>query len=273
MSEKRIIEKIRSPHKITLYKNGDNPNIYFYFTWKQESHRGSTGSDNVNIARDKAHEIFYDITKGLKNRGKQKTIKFEDVVKKFLQYKEEHKISRRTLIEYKRQSKYLLERFKGRDINTFTSKSEYSEYIEWRKKYYDTHEKKKIQIYERYGAKVLGRKFAKVGNPTLNRECRLLCSILRYGKEFMNVLKDVQIPAYTMFPEQRREEILTSEEYEKLRTYWTNKNPFYWDIIDFVRNTGIRYPNELNRICWKDIYLEKSYVFIRDRKAKIKIYP
>jgi len=270
MTEKRIITKLTSPHKITLYKNGSNPNIYYYFTYNKKVYRGSTGSDDPKSSVDKVFEIYFEVSKGLRDKIKEKKVKFEDVVNKFLKYKFEHKISPRTLIEYKRQSRYLLERFRGREINTFTSRSEYQNYCDWRRTYYDTHEKKRVQVYKRNGENVEGRSFSKVGNSTLNRECRLLCSILRYGKSFMNVLKDVEVPSYSMFPEERREEILTKEEYEKLETYWMKKNPYYWKIISFVNNTGVRYPTELNRILVEDVNLKQSYVLIRNRKNKNK---
>jgi integrase/recombinase XerD len=84
----------------------------------------------------------------------------------------------------------------------------------------------------------------------------------------MNVLKDVEVPPYKMFKEKRREEILTKKEYEKLKDYWMKKNPYYWNIISFVNNTGVRYSSELNNIQVRDVNLKKSYVMIRNRKSR-----
>lgn len=192
---------------------------------------------------------------------------------KFLNEKSDQGVSERTLKDYKRQSKYLIEYFKDRDINSISSKSEYAKYREWRKNYHKTHEKKNIQKYKRFGKTIEGRKYTSVGNVVLNRECRLLVNILRFCKDSMNLFENVQIASYKMLPESRREEILSKKEYDTLREYWLNKNPFYWQIISFVNNTGIRYPSELNRICNKDVHLDKSYVLIRDRKNKKKDNP
>jgi len=38
--------------KITLYKNGDNENIYYYFRYGKKSHRGSTGKSDIQSSID-----------------------------------------------------------------------------------------------------------------------------------------------------------------------------------------------------------------------------
>lgn len=273
MSEKCVREKLTHPHKISLYNNGKNPNIYYYFRWKKKVFQGSTGFDNLDAAINKVSEIFYKVSKGIREKGRVKTVKFEDVVKKFLKYKEDQTIASHTMRDYNRQSKYLIEYNKDRDIGALCNKREFINYREWRNKYYQTHEKKQVQKYKRNGRSVTGKKYSTVGNITINRECRLLVSILRFAKEYMNILNNIQIPSYKMLPEKRRDEILTREEYSALKEYWMQKNPYYWDIISFVNNTGIRYPSELNKIRWKDVYLPKSYVMIRDRKNKDRTQP
>lgn len=273
MLEKCIVDKLKTPHKISLYKNGNNSNIYYYFRWKNQRYQGSTGSDNIEISRNKVNEIFFEISKGLRKKGREKTVKFEDVVKKFIDYKEKQDLSPRTINDYKRQSKYLIERFKGRSLESLCSKTEYLDYGEWRRKYYLTHEKKRQIIYKRNGKVLKGRLLENVGNVPINRECRLLVNILHFSKEFLSLLQNVEIPSYKIFPEHRREEILTREEYLKLEEYWSKKNPFYWYIISFVNNTGIRYPSEMNRIVWADVHLDKSFILIRNRKNKNKSVP
>lgn len=270
MTGKHLLKKLTSPQKITLYLNGNNPNIYYYFRWKKKSYRGSTGTSDKQTAIDKMNRIYYDITTGSLDKSKEKTIKFEDVVEKFLKHKELEKIAPKTLTEYKRQSKYLLEKFKGHDIESFGSKSVYNDYQEWRNEYYVTHKHKKQQTYKRNGKTVKGRIFNNVGHVTINRECRLIVSILRYAKDYMDLLQNKEIRSYTMLSEKRREEILEKDEYLKLKDYLMKENPYYWKIISFVNNTGIRYPGELNKIRWKDVDLKRSYVIIRDRKSRVK---
>lgn len=257
--------------KITLYKNGDNPNIYYYFTFNKTSFRGSTGTTDINNSREKAKSIFYDVIKGLKEKGVKKNIKFEKLVKDFLKYKE-HKVSPRTLDDYKKSSKYLIEKFKNKEVEKICDVDEYSRYQDWRRTYYDTHKSKRRQVHFKDGDKIIGRKLDHVGIVVINHECRLLVSILRYAKDVKKIFK-TEIPKYSVLkPIQKSEQeeqdsILTGREYLKLRNYWMKKKPFYGYIISFLYNTGIRYSSELNRIKWKDVNLEKSYVIIRNRKS------
>ncbi len=259
--------------KISIYNNTKTPNYYYYFRHNGVKYQGSSGSDDLETSKLIVREIFYDLTKGLRQKGRKKITKFEDVVEDFLleKGKEENKLSPKTLVEYERQKKYLIEWYndqsKGSDINLFFSKSRYKDYCDWRKKYYDTHDN--IQTFERNRETIKGRKYHKVGETTLNRECRLLCSILRYGKKEKNILKDQEIPSYTMFPEKRREEILEYGDYDKLKKYWTKKNLFFWYCITTINNCGLR-PNELTRIRYSDLHLKEGYILIRDRKNKNK---
>jgi integrase len=243
-------------------------NTCYYFRWNGKTYRGSTGETDLESSHTRVKEIIYEVSQGHREKGKQKIIRFEEVVKNFLKYKKLQRVSPKTLHEYRRQSKYLLEKFKGRDINSFQTKQEYNDYKNWRDQYYNTHKERIIPTYKKNGKIVKGRKFEKVGVVTLNRECRLLGSILRFGKEYMNVLKGIEIASYTMIPEDRREEILTYGDYKKLEKYWKEKNPYYWKIISFVDKTGIRYPSELNNILWKDVNFSEGYVEIRNRKSR-----
>lgn len=273
MTDTQLPIHLKHPHKITLYKNGNKPNIYYYFTYNKKKYMGSTSTPDIQESIDKAIEIFYEISHGIKQEGK--VVKFENVVKKFFEYKEKQELSEKTLTEYKRQSKYLIERFKGKDIEEFTSKKIYLDYQEWRRNYYETHPNKRFQKYKRgeRKKKITGREFTEVGNYTINRELRLLVSILKFGKEYMNVLMNTEIPPYTMLPEKRRNEILTKDEYLALENYWMNKNSYYWLIISFVNNTGVRYPSELNNIKWKDVNFDKNSILIRNRKNRKKSQP
>lgn len=264
-----VLQKIpvgSSRKMITLYKNGENSNIYYYFTWEGKVYRGSTGTDNLSLSIDKSYDIFHKVKTGMTLKLSKKITRFEDVAKKFINQKEHEGLSIRTLTEYKRQIKFLIEKFKGTDIETFGSKSIYLEYQEWRRKYYVNNER--VQVFKRGEQKIKGRKWQSIGNSTLNRECRLLVSILRFSKEYLDVLKNKEIKSYHDLKENIRSEILTKKEYLRLKEYWNTKNQYYWMIISFVNNTGIRYPSELNRITWGDINFEKSYIMIRERKSK-----
>ena len=259
--------------KISIYKITITPKYYYYFRHNGVKYQGSCGSDDLETSKLNVREIFYDLTKGIRQKGRKKVIRFEDLVEDFIleKGKEEHKLSPKTLVEYQRQKKYLLEWYKveskGIDINLFFSKSRYTDYCNWRKKYYDTHNN--IQEFKRKRETIKGRKYYKVGETTLNRECRLLCSILRYGKKEKNLFRDQQIPSYEMFPENRRNEILEYGDYDKLKKYWSKKNIFFWYCITTINNLGLR-PGELTRIRHCDVHLKEGYVLIIDRKNKNK---
>ena len=262
MSE-HIIKKLTSPQNITLYKNGNNPNIYYYFTKNKKVFRGSTGTSDKQVAIDKMTGIFYELTHNLRRTGKKKIFNLSVIVKDFLEQKKREKLSPKTLSEYLRQSKLLIEFFKDRDIDTFGNKKDYKDYSDWRFNYY-TNKKypKKLRLGQ--------RRIRTVGNCTVNRECRLLISLLKFAKESMNFLANKQIAPYHLLPESRRESYPTKEQYLKLKKYWAEKNLYYWYIISFVNNTGIRYPSELNNIKWKDVNLERNFLVIRNRKTKRK---
>ena len=262
--ETTIVKKLTSPQNITLYRRPDSPNIFYYFTWNKKSYRGSTGTADRNTSINKMNDIYYELTHKIR---KTKIVKFEKVVKEFVKWKEKS-VAAKTFIEYKRGCKYLSEKFGKEDIEKFGGKDIYLKYQKWREKYYETH-KTRVRS-QRNGKYLRGRIWKSVGNVTLNRECRLLVSILRFGKAYLRVLKDTQVSPYTVLPEKRREEILTKKEYLKLEKYWNEKNEYYWNIISFVNNTGVRYPSELINIKWKDVDLKRKYVLIRDRKNKNK---
>ena len=264
MGKSKVLFRMKVPHKITLYKNGDNPYIYYYFTWKKKSHRGSTGTIDVDESRKKIMEIFYEISKGI--REGVKIMKFEYLVKEFLKWKKD-KVSVRTMDDYERGSRFLLERFKGKDVHSVCNQSEFDNYKIWRENYYDIYKKKRVRYYNRDGKVLKSRECNHVGHVVINRERRLLKSIFLYGRKHLGLFKNIDIPDYEGLEENRREELLTKEEYIKLRDYWMKKNEFIGNIIRFYNSTGIR-PSELNKIQWKDVNLKEDFFIIRNRKSK-----
>lgn len=278
MSNTCILEKLKFPYKISLYRNGDNPNIYYYFRWKNERYQGSTGSDNLDTSRNNINEIFFEITKGLRKSGSKDSHKFEIVCKKYLIYKENKeenitrkKLSSRTLDEYNRQSKYLIQKFRGCDIETLCSKKVYENYQDWRNHYYTEYPTKKQIKYkrtlkgERKPKTLKGRILDYVGSVPINRELRLLVSILRYSKYELNLLPDIDIPPYKLLDEKHGKKILTDPEYEKLRDYMSVNRPFQWSIISFINSTGVRY-GEIQKITWDCVDWKTPCVWIKNRK-------
>jgi integrase len=268
-SPDKLPYKLISPHKITLYKNGDNPNIYYYFTFKHKSYRGSTGKDDLKSSIEEVFDIFYEVKTGKRKNLSRGSSKFENLCKQYLKHKEVDKkkiLSPRTLSEYKRNSKFLLEKFRGREIETLCSEKVYEEYQEWRRKYYETHETKRQMTFKRNGKVLKGRILNNVGSVPINRELRLLVSILRYSKNSLGLLSDVIIPPYKMLDENSGKKILKDTEFEKLRDYMSVNRPFQCLIVSFINSTGTRYPSEIGKILWSDIDWEIPCVWIRNRK-------
>lgn len=257
-------------YTITLYKNGNNPNIYYYFRWNRVSHQGSTGCGDLEVSKIIVPQIFVDTINGLRKKGYRGIIRFEDVVERFMEYKRGQKLSPKTIVDYKLKSDFLSEKYGNNDVRQLCSMKQglFDDYKEWREKYYKTHKDKIRQTYTKGKKLIQGRRFKSVGVVPLNRECRLLVSILKYGQEHMSLLQGVEIPKYSIVKEKRRDEIFTYSEYRKIEKYWKERNYYFYQIISFVDKTGIRYPNELNRILWKDVNFKGGYVEIRDRKSK-----
>lgn len=173
------------PITISLYKLSNTPNYFFYFRYNGVKYQQSCKSSDLETSKNNVREICYDLVKGIRQKGYNKPIKLETIINDFLKYKQQQGLSPKTLVEYTRQSKYILEWYKeypkGIDINVFFSTDRYEHYCEWRGNYYN--DNNNFQIYERYGEKIKGRTLRNVGNTSLNRECLLMGEILRYGKK------------------------------------------------------------------------------------------
>jgi integrase len=149
-----------------------------------------------------------------------------------------------------------MEFFRGKDIEAI-DKNAFYEYQEWRTNYHVNKKKSRKD-----------KRTLTVGNASINRDLGLLVSILKYAKEELNILNKVKVPKWKALPEKTRNEILSSQEIDSLRAYWLKKNAFYWDIMNFILNTGLRYPSEINKLKWKNIMLDKRLMFIK-RKSRL----
>ena len=248
---------------ITLFRPIKTDNIYYYFRYKNRTYRGSTRTSILRESERISLEKYIEVET---HRGGKTKISFQNVVKQFLKYKKP-RISKKTFSEYERQSKLLVQKFKNKDITTF-KKRDYNNYENWRRDYYSKHPRKRFQRYVVNGERVKGCEYKNVGNTTINREIGLLVSILRFVKNEMGVLEGTTVPSWKKLKEKRREEILTSYEWEELRKYFKRQNPYYWKIISFVYSNGLRYPSEVNRLKWKDIKFQQHFIIIRERKGK-----
>ena len=82
-----LVEKI-IPYRITLTRRlGASPYIYYYFRLNKKTYRASTKTNNPSEAKRRAIKIYHEVESGKKKPGK---VKFESIVKKFLDYKKNH---------------------------------------------------------------------------------------------------------------------------------------------------------------------------------------
>src|SRR5665647_3104785 len=133
-----LVEKIPT-YRITLTRRLDvSPYIYYYFQLNQKTYRGSTKTNNPSEAKKRAIKIYHEAESGKKKTGK---VKFESIVKKFLNYKKNH-VTAETVEGYAYRSEYLIEFFKGKEVEDIDKKDFY-EYQEWREKYHETKKKKR----------------------------------------------------------------------------------------------------------------------------------
>jgi integrase len=264
--------KVLAPFKITLYyrKSDLSRNIHFYFNLFGKRYRESTHTNHLQTAEEYAIQRYL----AVKNHGKdaKKVLKFEKVVEKFLEFKatkvRDRKLGIKTFGEYERQCRFLVEKFKGKDINSF-AKKDFTDYRGWRQEYYTTHKKKAFQTYIREGKTIKGRKIDYLGEVVINRELGLLRMILLFCKDELEIEIE-RVPTFDKFDENRGRDILTDAEMAKLKEYWLRHNRYYWDIISFCANTGLRYPSELDRCVWKDVDLENKILIVRNRKGSGK---
>lgn len=262
------------PRNITLFAKTGRPNIYYYFRHNGKTYRGTTGCkiDELRRAREVIGHIYEQVLSGQLKRKKD-IITFGYVAEEFLKDRQQKvlnkRLSQKTLDEYTRQVGYLLELFGKREIEKFGKEDIHKEYIDWRRNYYDNTNTSSIQTYTRAGKNITGRRLKRnVGSVSIDKECQLLVSILNYGRRFLNVLQNTYIAPYEKQGKANTREILSKEEYLKLKKYWTKKNPYYWQIMSFLNNTGLRFPSEIFRLKWGDIDLPHNRMTIRERKRK-----
>jgi len=136
-------------------------------------------------------------------------------------------------------------------------KNEFHAYKEWRTNYHQNKKKRRKD-----------KRTLTVGNTSINRDLGLLVSILIFAKEELNILENLKVPKWKKLPERKRTDILSVGEIDKLKQYWQKKNAFYWDLMNFILNTGLRYPSEVNNLKWKNIFLEKKLMYIK-RKSRL----
>lgn len=265
MRDDREDKKRVLSNKITLYKRIDSPFWHYYFRVNKNTFRGTTHLKNFDESEEFCILKYNEIKNSSGKIVSKKT--FKQCVDHFFE-KRSKKIKKNTLSGYKVKSRFLLEYFKHIDPNAINAQV-CSAYKKWRVNYYIDNPKRTKYEYKQRGNKVKSHRDFKVSDVTASNELGLLINILKFCHDDDYIII-MRIPHIERSKGNSRDGILEKHEYLKLKEYFLMHNPYYWLIISFVQNTGLRYPSELNELKWKDIHLDKDYMDVRNRKGKLE---
>ncbi|MEI7636186.1 MAG: site-specific integrase [Syntrophus sp. (in: bacteria)] len=261
MSGYKVLKKVLSD-KITIYERTNSNHHHYYFRLNGITYRGSTHTNNLSESEEYCVLKYHEIKKT--EGRKSKDITFSKCVKIFLEGKK-LEVKEKTFHDYELRSRFLIEYFKNIDPSSIDD-DDLKSYDKWRRNYYKSHPKKVVHQYKRKSVTIKkSRNFDNVGDITINRDIGLLKNIMKYCVND-NKLYIKKMPYLKKYKEKPRKETLVKAEYQKLKNYFLKTNPYYWSIISFLQNTGIRYPSELNSIKWKHIHLDRGFINLENRK-------
>jgi len=267
MSDKRKMNILGKT--ITLYTRPESDNVYFYFSHEGKKYKGSTGSSSFDDVRiDQLTIKIVNIIEGRPiKKPKKVVITFKQVFKEFCDYQKNRGTSKRTLYDYDRLGKFLIEFFGNKDITTLGTNTNYIKYQNWKRNYYKNNPDKATIMYYRKGKLVHGRTFTDNGPIAIDREMKLFRQVLLWCQKTGKIPRDTYIDQYEEYTGQREAtKVLTQPEYLRVTEYLKKDNPYYYQIVRFLNNTGIRYPSELIALKWKHIDFDKHTISIEGRK-------
>lgn len=252
--------------KVSLYRRGSNDkyHYHYYFRLFNQTFRGTCRSNNIDESELYSILKYNEIKK---NKGvDKKPLTFRECVENFFEDRSTD-LKQTTLETYKIHSKFLSLYFKKIDPNTITTE-DLKNFEKWRRNYFIENPKKNNIKYIRKDEKrKMKKKPHSVGDVLINREIGLLRNILKHNID-NDKLTIRKVPKYKNKYEPPRTEYLVKDEYLKLKEYFLKTNPYYWKIISFVQNTGLRYPSEINDLQWEDYHYDKDFMIIRNRKGR-----
>lgn len=261
-----LIKKVLGD-KISIYRRGTDTKFHYhyYFRLFNKTFRGTCKSNNIDESE------LYSIVKYkqvMENKGKdKKPITFNECVNNFFEDRSTD-LKKTTLETYHIHKKFLQLYFKNIDPNTITVE-DYKKYEKFRRNYFLVNTKKnEIKYIRKSEKRKMKKKPHSVGDTTINREIGLLRNIIKHNID-NDKLTIKKVPIYKKKYEPPKTDYLTKDEYLKLKTYYLNQNnKYYWNIISFVQNTGLRYPSEINNLKWQDYHYDKNFMIIRNRKGR-----
>lgn len=256
---------------------------FYYFRYKNQTFRKSCGTTNLDRGKEFSIQQYWYVRhqEGLI----PKTINFHTLCDKYIEVKK-GRVKENTLRDYESNVKFLKDYFGNTKIQSI-SEMDLEKYKKWRQTFYEKHGHRVRQVYERHGKKLSGRKYHDgKKNYVLNREIGSLIRILTWSKRQGYLPESHPIPRWEKLEEKRRDVLLTKTQYHELKGYLESKwedsekriektkkrrenDRFLLDVIQFVLNTGIRYPSEF-QIQWKDVSLDKNFVSIKGKGRRGK---
>ena len=254
---------------ITIYRRPESDKLYYYFSHDGRKYKGSTGvKDFQNIRPDQLTIMVVNVIQGKEPKKKVKApYTLTMAYKEFYKYKKELGIADRTLYDYQRKSKYLLECLGKKDVSTLGNVATYRKYQNWKLNYFKNNPDKQTIKYHRNGKVVNGRTFTENGRIAVDWEIKFMVMILRWCQKIGKIPRDIHIDQYEEYKGPRDEtRVLSKDEYGRIKAYMMKDNPLYGSIVSFVNNTGIRYPGEMTPLKWKHIDFNKHTISIVGRK-------
>jgi len=180
---------------------------------------------------------------GLTNVVNKKSIKFEQLIQRYLEHVETYK----TFHSHERDvtsAKHLCRFFRGKPINNLTS---------WQIEKYLSARQKEITIYGRPPSKA-----------SLNREIAMLRHMYNKAIEWNLVSSNPAAKIKSYKEKQKPLVVLTEEDFEGL---YNAASEFLKPLLMVAVHTGMR-RNEILNLKRSDINLEQGYILIRETKNK-----
>jgi len=149
-------------------------------------------------------------------------------------------------------------------VKAYNSERHYSEYLYMAKRWVGEWEKLDVRTITQPMIEKFLFKRLKVSPFTANKEIRYLRSTFNYGKKRQFIEKN-PLDGIGFFPMEKRVKIIPSV--DDIDRVIAVADPDTQDYLWVIRETMGRM-SEINRLEWKDVYLEERYLILYTRKKK-----
>ncbi len=247
--------KTDNQSEIVTYRVKGSPYIYCSFTFNGKRYRKTTKQTDPYNAMSAAQRFYYDVESG---KGLDKDLSFPKCANIWLEYRKSSWKGKNTYRINKGCIANLCEYF-GKSTLDNISNVEIDGYITFRSEYY----KRNPQRLVKCGKTKYYREYTQVSGATINKEVTICRAILRYFRAKYGPTIVKEIDRHHSLPEPIKTDVLSDEDFEKLKSYLYNKNKMYAYIMDFAVSTGCRIPSETSRLLWKHVDFKKRTILLR----------